>query len=71
VPVLASNRGFADLLGPELMFERDDVDGLATRLAGLRDADRAAIGRRLREHVALRHSVEHWADEVLAVAERR
>ncbi len=70
LPVLASNRGFAELLGADLMFERDDADGLAQRLTALRDADRAAIGRRLRDHVAPHHSVEHWADEVLAVAQR-
>lgn len=70
MPVLASNSGFADLLGPELMFARDDVEGLAARLRDLREADRHTLGRRLRDHVERRHSVEHWADEVLAVAER-
>jgi len=70
LPVVASNSGFAELLGPDLMFERDDADGLAARLRGLRDADRAAIGRRLRAHVERRHSVDHWADEVLSVASR-
>ena len=70
MPVLASNSGFAELLGPGLMFARDDAEGLAARLRDLRDVDRSALGRRLRDHVERRHSVEHWADEVLAVAQR-
>jgi len=70
MPVLASNSGFAELLGPDLLFARDDPESLAARLRGLRETDRDAVGRRLRDHVERRHSVEHWADEVLAVAER-
>jgi glycosyltransferase involved in cell wall biosynthesis len=70
MPVLASNSGFADLLGPDLLFARDDPESLAARLRALREADRNAVGRRLRDHVERRHSVEHWADELLAVAER-
>jgi len=67
LPVLASNPVFDDLLPPELRFERDDPETLATRLRAL---DR---GRRpdLREIVAARHSVEHWADGVLATVEGR
>jgi glycosyltransferase involved in cell wall biosynthesis len=68
MPVLASNSGFDDVLPPELRFERDDARDLADRLARLRDADRNAIGRRLRAAVEERHSVEHWADEVLRAA---
>src|SRR4051794_39952247 len=62
VPVLASNPVFDDLLPPELRFDRDDPESLAERL-------RALDGRRrpeLRELVARYHSVEHWADGVLA-----
>jgi glycosyltransferase involved in cell wall biosynthesis len=70
MPVLASNSAFADLLGPELLFARDDAESLAARLRELRETDRDAVGRRLRDHVERRHSVEHWADELLAVAER-
>jgi aminoglycoside phosphotransferase (APT) family kinase protein len=66
--VLASNSGFDDVLPPELRFGREDADDLATKLARLHDADRNAIGRRLRAAVEERHSVEHWADEVLRVA---
>lgn len=68
MPVLASNAGFDDVLPPELRFRRDDADGLAEKLRALAGADRNEIGRGLRATVEERHSVEHWADEVLAVA---
>ncbi len=68
MPVLASNAGFADLLPAELRFDRDDPEELAEKLRALADADRAAIGRELRARVEERHSVGHWADEVLRVA---
>ncbi|HZR95019.1 MAG TPA: glycosyltransferase family 4 protein [Gaiellaceae bacterium] len=62
LPVLASNPVFDDLLPAELRFERDDADGLASKL---RELDRRRRPE-LREIVARRHSVEHWADEVVA-----
>jgi glycosyltransferase involved in cell wall biosynthesis len=62
VPVLASNPVFDDLLPDELRFDRDDPEDLATRL---RTFDRRRRPE-LRETVARRHSVEHWADELLA-----
>jgi glycosyltransferase involved in cell wall biosynthesis len=68
MPVLASNSGFDDVLPPELRFDRDDPHDLADKLVRVRDADRNAIGRGLRVTVEERHSVEHWADEVLRVA---
>src|SRR5262249_58854908 len=68
MPVLASNSGFRELLPPELRFERHDHEELAEKLRQLRDADRGALGRTLRTVVEERHSVEHWADEVAAVA---
>jgi len=68
MPVLASNSGFAELLPPDLRFQRDDPSDLAEKLRALADADRNAIGRELRARVEQRHSVEHWADEVYAVA---
>ncbi len=70
MPVLASNRGFDDVLPEELRFRLDDALDLAAKLEALADVDRNALGRTLRERVAARHSVEHWADEVLAVATR-
>jgi glycosyltransferase involved in cell wall biosynthesis len=72
LPVLASNPVFDDLFdGYPLFFERDSVASLADRLrwfAGLRAAERSAIGRALRERVARSHSVDTWADGILAAA---
>jgi glycosyltransferase involved in cell wall biosynthesis len=70
MPVLASNPGFDDVLPPELRFRRDDALDLAAKLEALAGVDRNELGRALRAQVAARHSVEHWADEVLAVATR-
>jgi len=72
LPVLASNPVFDDLFdGYPLLFDRDSPESLADRLrwfAGLTDAERAEIGRTLRERVARSHSVDTWADGVLAAA---
>ena len=72
LPVLASNPVFDELFdGYPLLFERDSPESLAERLrwfAGLDESERAEIGRTLRERVAQRHSVETWADGVLAAA---
>jgi glycosyltransferase involved in cell wall biosynthesis len=65
LPVLASNPEFADLLPDELRFEPDDPASLAE---GLRRLDRRRRPE-LRELVARNHSVEHWADGVLATVE--
>jgi glycosyltransferase involved in cell wall biosynthesis len=62
VPVLASNPVFDDLLPEELRFDRDDPESLAARLRSLDRRRRPE----LRELVVARHSVEHWADGVLA-----
>jgi glycosyltransferase involved in cell wall biosynthesis len=76
LPVLVSNPVFDELtdgLGADLMFPRDDPARLAERIAALAALDaaaRTAIGGTLRERVAERHSVEHWADAVLEVARR-
>jgi glycosyltransferase involved in cell wall biosynthesis len=66
LPVLASNPVFDDLLPPELRFERDDVDGLAEKLRRLDPRRRPE----LRDVVVRRHSVEHWADGLLATVAR-
>jgi glycosyltransferase involved in cell wall biosynthesis len=69
LPVLASNPVFDRLLPDELRFEREQPATLAERLASfaaLEEGERAAIGQRLRERVLSEHSVEHWADGVLA-----
>ena len=70
MPVLASNSGFDDLLGPELRFRRDDAGELARKLRRLVDVDRALLGRTLRERVEAGHSAAHWAEGVLEVARR-
>jgi glycosyltransferase involved in cell wall biosynthesis len=67
VPVLASNPVFDDLLGDDLRFARDDPEELAARLRALDRRRRPE----LRELVAANHSVEHWADALLATVERR
>ena len=72
LPVLASNPVFDELFdGYPLLFERDSPESLAERLrwfAGLDESERAEIGRTLRERVAQRHSVDTWADGILAAA---
>lgn len=72
LPVLASNPVFDELFsGYPLTFERRSPDSLAERLrwfAGLSAEERAEIGRTLRERVAQSHSVDTWADGVLAAA---
>jgi len=70
LPVLASNPVFDELFGEfPLLFDRDDPSSLADRLrwfASLDESARAEIGHALRERVAQRHSVDTWADGVLA-----
>ncbi|HEX6702632.1 MAG TPA: glycosyltransferase family 4 protein [Gaiellaceae bacterium] len=71
LPVVASNPVFDSLLEPELRFERDDPRELAERLrafAALAPAQRAKLGRALHDRVAEAHSVESWADGILATA---
>lgn len=60
--VVASNPVFEELLPPELRFEQGDPASLA---AVLRSLDRRRRPE-LRAQVLERHSVEHWADAVLA-----
>jgi glycosyltransferase involved in cell wall biosynthesis len=72
LPVLAPNPVFDDLFaGYPLFFERASPESLAERLrwfAGLSASARADIGRTLRERVAQKHSVDTWADGVIAAA---
>jgi glycosyltransferase involved in cell wall biosynthesis len=67
LPVLASNPVFDDLLAADLRFDRDDPESLADRLRALDPRRRP----QLREVVRERHSVEHWADRLLATVERQ
>jgi glycosyltransferase involved in cell wall biosynthesis len=70
LPVLASNPVFDELFdGLPLAFARDDPQSLVRRLeelAAMAPTERSAIGRTLRERVVSRHSVDTWADGVLA-----
>ncbi|HEY3017614.1 MAG TPA: glycosyltransferase family 4 protein [Gaiellaceae bacterium] len=72
LPVLASNPVFDELFsGYPLSFERESPESLAARLrwfASSSDAERAEIGRTLRERVARHHSVDTWADGILKAA---
>lgn len=76
LPVIASNPVFDELLDGllvPLQFARDDPEQLAARierLAMMTPAQRASIGRVLRDRVAAGHSVQHWAEQILEVAKR-
>jgi glycosyltransferase involved in cell wall biosynthesis len=67
VPPLASSSAFADLLPEELRFDRARPETLADRLVSL------DLRRRpeLREHVSAHHSVDSWADAVVATVAKR
>ena len=72
VPALASNPVFAGFLPDSLRFDRERPEELAEVLASyaaLAAVERAEIGRGLRERVAREHSVDHWAEQVVAAAE--
>jgi hypothetical protein len=66
--VVASNPAFDTLLPAELRFEHGDVDGLVAALGRLREIDRNAVGRALRETVVREHSVGVWAERVVTLA---
>jgi glycosyltransferase involved in cell wall biosynthesis len=76
LPVLASNPVFDELfagLDAALAFERESPDELAGRLeafAALDEAQRARLGRELRERVQERHSAGTWAEGILEAARR-
>jgi glycosyltransferase involved in cell wall biosynthesis len=73
VPVLASNPAFDDLLdGLDLRFPREDEAALAASLARLSALDseaRSELGRTLRERALAGHSVDAWAEKLLAAAQ--
>jgi glycosyltransferase involved in cell wall biosynthesis len=72
LPVLASNPVFDELFGEfPLSFARDDPESLADRLrwfAARTAQERSTIGHALRERVSRRHSVDTWAEGILAAA---
>jgi glycosyltransferase involved in cell wall biosynthesis len=70
-PIVSTNDAFRPLLGGlqlDLLAPPRDPDALARRIAGLAAASpaaRAAAGDELRARVVARHSLDHWADEVV------
>jgi len=74
LPVLVASDGFAALtdgIEPPLRFVQDDAASLAERIRGLVDAGpegRASAAGELRRRVARDHSVDHWADAIVAAA---
>ena len=74
LPVVVSNPVFDELLDdiePPLRFDREDPASFAERLkavAALTPGEREQIGRTLRRRVEEHHSVDSWADRILAVA---
>lgn len=74
VPAIASNPVFDDLLPEQWRFARESAADLAERLRAfgrLGEGERAELGHRLRERVLAAHSVDSWADGIVAVAARR
>lgn len=72
-PALAAAHAFESLLPEVLRFPSDDAEALARRLVELSclpPERRSELGRELRERVRAEHSVDHWADAVLAAAAR-
>jgi glycosyltransferase involved in cell wall biosynthesis len=74
LPVLVASEGFApfvDGLGVPLRFAQDnaaEIAALARDMYELGPSNRAALGVELRDRVRRNHSVEHWADAVVAAA---
>ena len=70
-PVIAASPVFDGLLPDDLRFRDGDAAELALRLAALAALPperRRVLGEGLRGQVEAAHSVEHWADAVLAAA---
>jgi glycosyltransferase involved in cell wall biosynthesis len=71
-PVISTNRSFAPLLDGvplQLLAAPRDPRSLADVIAGVAlatPAERAATGAELRRRVVERHSLQHWADAVIA-----
>ena len=73
--MLAASSAFEPLLRGlpiKLNFAADDADELADRMTELASAPASRlelIGKELRERVEREHSNDHWAAEVVSVAE--
>ena len=76
VPVLACNPYFDEFLGDlplDLLFASDDDADLARVLHGFAGSNvgrREAAGRELRRRVEIGHSIDSWADAVVATVRR-
>ena len=76
VPIFACNPYFDEFLGGlpvELHFGSDDTDDLARVLRSFAASDtssRESAGRELRRRVETGHSVDSWADAVVATVRR-
>jgi glycosyltransferase involved in cell wall biosynthesis len=68
LPVLASNQAFDTLLPERLRFAHGDPESLAEAIRWVLEADRQAIGRKLRGTVVREHSVDVWAERVVELA---
>ncbi len=66
LPVIASNPVFDEFLDSVSARGRGRAGQAAARVPALPAAERTVIGRALREAVVERHSVDSWADKVLA-----
>lgn len=72
LPVLAPRPGFERLLDEELLFDRNDVEGIARGLewvAARTAEERRDLGAALRRRVELDHSSTSWAARILDVVE--
>lgn len=73
-PALVSSPAFRGLLADlpmELLFADDDQDALADAIARLSTSSPTVLnqtGALLRQRVVAHHSLDHWADEVVALA---
>ena len=67
VPAFSPAPAFADLLPAELHWDGDLAGALRT-FAVRQPAERAGLGRELRERVRERHSLARWADRVVEAA---
>lgn len=74
-PTLVSSHTFSDLLDGlpvDLRFADADEDGLAAAIARLAHAPEAAVaetGVTLRQRIVAHHSLDHWAGEIVALAD--
>jgi glycosyltransferase involved in cell wall biosynthesis len=72
-PVLAADVSFDTLFAgiePPLSFERGRPETLAERIAALASLpaeERDSIGKELRERVRTQHSVDTWAERIVAL----